>query len=164
MLLYLLRHGIAEDHGSRSSDAERELTEEGVVKTRAILAAIEQMKFFSPELVISSPLIRARQTAKIALESFAKGAKFEISEVLRSESEVTDTMSLVAGHAKDFNRIMLVGHEPHLSRFGSALLGSPVSVIEMKKAAVAKFEINRIDVPRMRGHLIALFPPKIGSI
>jgi phosphohistidine phosphatase len=164
MLLYLLRHGIAEDHGSRASDAERELTDEGKEKTRAALLAVKKMKLFPPELVIASPLIRAKQTAEIALEVFAKDGKFEISDALIPMAEITDTMSLVAKWAKKYNRIMLVGHEPHLSSFGSALLGSPSPVIEMKKAAVAKFEISRLDVPRMRGLLVALLPPKIGSI
>ncbi len=164
MLLYLLRHGIAEDHASRGGDAERELTDEGKEKTRAALEAVRKMKFFAPELVIASPLIRAQQTAEIALEDFAKEAKFETSAMLIPMAEVTDTMTLVAKCAKKYSRIMLVGHEPHLSSFGSALLGSPTPVIEMKKAAIAKFEIHRIDSPRMRGQLLALFPPKIGSI
>jgi phosphohistidine phosphatase SixA len=59
---------------------------------------------------------------------------------------------------------MLVGHDPHLSSLGSALLGSQTTVIEMKKAALAKFEISRFDVPRMKGYLVALLPPKIGSM
>jgi phosphohistidine phosphatase len=164
MLLYLLRHGIAEDHGSRSSDSERELIDEGKEKTHAALVAVKKMKFFPPELVISSPLIRARQTAQIAIDAFAKDAPLEISDALKSEAEIIDTMLLVAKWAKKYQRIMLVGHEPHLSEFGSALLGSEVPVIEMKKAALAKFEITRLDVPRMRGHLIALFPSKIGSL
>jgi len=164
MLLYLLRHGIAEDHGSRGSDEERELTDDGKEKTRAALAAAKKMKLFTPELVISSPLIRAKQTAEIALEVFAKGAKFETSDALKPMADVTDTMMLVEQYAKKYSRIMLVGHEPHLSSFGSALLGSPVPVIEMKKAALAKFEITRFEPPRMRGHLVALLPPKVGSL
>jgi len=164
MLLYLLRHGIAEDHGSRGSDEERELTDEGREKTRAAMSAAKKMKLFPPELVISSPLIRARQTSEIAIESFAKEAKFEISDALKSMADVMVTMSLVAMKAKDYSRIMLVGHEPHLSEFGSAVLGSLAPIIEMKKAALAKFEITRLDATRMRGHLVALLPPKIGSI
>lgn len=164
MLLYLLRHGIAEDHGSRGGDAERELTDEGKEKTGAALIALKKMKLFPPELVIASPLIRAQQTAEIALETFATDARFETSDALTPMSEVTETMALVAKWARKFSRIMLVGHEPHLSSFGSALLGSPTPVMEMKKAAVAKFEITHFDAPRMRGHLVALFPPKIGSL
>ena len=164
MLLYLLRHGIAEDHGSRASDAERELTDEGKVKTRAALTAAKKMKLVAPELVIASPLIRAQQTAQIALEVFAKDAAIETSDAIRPMSDITEAMALIADRAKTYGSIMLVGHDPHLSSFGSALLGSSAIVLEMKKAALAKFEISRFDVPRMRGQLLALLPPKIGSI
>jgi len=164
MLLYLLRHGIAEDHSSRGGDAYRELTEEGREKTAAALAAAKKIKLLPPELVIASPLIRAQQTAEIALEVFAKGAKFETSEAIKPMSDITETMALIAERAKKYGSIMLVGHDPHLSSLGSALLGSSTAVIEMKKAALAKFEISRFDVPRMRGYLVALLPPKIGSI
>ncbi len=164
MLLYLLRHGIAEDHASRGGDAERELTEEGREKTTAALLAAKKMKLASPELVIASPLIRAQQTAQIALEIFAKGAKFETSEAIKPASDITETMALIADRSKKYGSVMLVGHDPHLSLLGSALLGSSAIVIEMKKAALAKFEISRFDVPRIRGQLVALLPPKIGSI
>jgi phosphohistidine phosphatase len=164
MLLYLLRHGIAEDHGSRASDDERELTDEGRIKTRAVMSAAKKIKLVPPELVISSPLIRAKQTAEIALDVFAKGAKSEISDAITPSSEMMKTMALVAERAKKFTCMMLVGHEPHLSHFGSILLGSPVPVIEMKKASLAKFELTHLDAFRMRGHLIALLPPKIGNM
>jgi phosphohistidine phosphatase len=163
MLLYLLRHGIAEDHGSRASDDERELTTEGREKTRDVMNAARKMKLFSPTLVISSPLIRAKQTAEIAMESFAKDAKYEMDDSLKSGANVIDTMALVVKW-KSYEHIMLVGHEPHMSQFGSALLGSATPIIEMKKAALAKFEILRMDAVRMRGVLLALLPPKIGSI
>jgi phosphohistidine phosphatase len=164
MLLYLLRHGIAEDHGSRSSDAERELTEEGKIKTHAALSAARKMKLAAPELVIASPLVRAQQTAEIAMEVFARGAAFETSDTVTPMADITETMSLIADRSKKYRSVMLVGHDPHLSSLGSALLGNTSIVIEMKKASLAKFEISRFDVPRMSGHLVALLPPKIGSI
>jgi phosphohistidine phosphatase len=164
MFLYLLRHGIAEDHGSRGGDAERELTEEGKEKTHAALLAAKKMKLAAPELVIASPLVRAQQTAQIALEVFAHGAKFETSDLIKPSSDITQTMTLIAERSKKHGSMMLVGHDPHLSTFASALLGSSGVVMEMKKSSLAKFEISRFDVPRMRGFLTALLPPKIGSI
>ena len=164
MLLYLLRHGIAEDHGTRATDAERELTELGRERVRDVLAAAKRMKLATPDLVIASPLIRAQQTAKIAMEVFAKNASFETSDLITPMSEVTETMALIADRAQKFDRVMLVGHDPHLSILGSALLGSSSIVIEMKKAALAKFEISRFDVPRMRGYLTVLLPPRVGSL
>lgn len=164
MLLYLLRHGIAEDHGSRASDAERELTDLGRERARAVLLAAKKMKLAAPDLVIASPLIRAQQTAEIAMEIFAKSAKFETSDLITPMSDVTETMALITDRAKKYDRIMLVGHDPHLSSFGSALLGSSTIVMEMKKASLAKFEISRFDVPRMRGYLTVLLPPRVGSL
>ncbi len=164
MLLYLLRHGIAEDHGSRGSDAERELTDEGKEKTRLAMQALRAMRLAVPALVMSSPYTRARQTAEIALEEFAKDALFEISTSLVPSADITVTMNIVAEAIKRLKPVMLVGHEPHLSSFGSALLGSPTPIIEMKKASVAKFEIYKLDPTRMRGALTALIPPKIGSL
>ena len=164
MILYLLRHGIAEEHGSRASDEERKLVQEGKDKTRDIMKSLARMKYPVPELVISSSLVRANETAQIAIEYFASDAKFKTSEALRPMSDVVDTMALVHEHIREYRTIMLVGHEPHLSSFGSSLLGCPHPVIEMKKSAVALFELHRIEVPRMRGVLLALFPPRIGSL
>ncbi len=164
MLLYLLRHGIAEDHGSRGSDSERELTNEGREKTGLAMQAARAMRLVPPVLVISSPYARARQTAEIAMSEFARHAELEISTALVPSADIHTTMALVAEAIKRLSPLMLVGHEPHLSSFGSALLGSTTPVIEMKKASLAKFEIYRLDVPRMRGALTALIPPKIGSL
>ncbi|HYM21370.1 MAG TPA: phosphohistidine phosphatase SixA [Candidatus Kapabacteria bacterium] len=164
MLLYLLRHGIAEDHGSRDRDDERELTAEGKEKTKRIMQAVRAMKFLPPALVISSPLIRAVQTADIACKEFAREAQRMTSDALIPSADIVSTMSLLADHIKDQTPVMVVGHEPHLSTFASALLGSDHSIIEMKKAALAKFELYRLEVPRMRGFLTALITPSISNL
>ncbi len=144
MLLYLLRHGIAEEHGSRPSDAERHLVPEGKEKTKEVMKSLARMKYPSPDLVISSPLIRAKETAEIATMYFAPDSDYKISDAIRPMSEVTDTMALVEEHIRTYRNIMLVGHEPHLSSLGSALLGLPHAMIEMKKSAVALIELHRM--------------------
>lgn len=164
MILYLLRHGIAEEHGSQTSDEARKLVQEGKDKTRDAMKSLAKMKYPVPSLVISSSLIRAKETAEIAIEFFAPDAKYKMSDALRPMSDVIDTMALVHEYIREYRTIMLVGHEPHLSSFGSALLGAPHPVIEMKKSSIALFEILRNEVPRMRGTLTALFPPRIGSL
>ena len=163
MLLYLLRHGIAEAHGSRRSDDERELTEEGMEKTKLALKAVRAMKLEQPSLIIASPYIRAQQTAEIAHREFGSHAQLKNSEVLIPSGDITSTMSLVAEYIRDNSPLMLVGHEPHLSTFASAILGSSSTIIEMKKASLAVIELFRLDTPRMRGVLTALLPPKIGN-
>jgi phosphohistidine phosphatase len=164
MLLYLLRHGIAEDHGARASDEERELTEEGIEKTTLVMRAAKKMRLETPQLIISSPLVRAKQTAAIAHKEFGALASTLISETLVPSADLSVTMSLVAEHIKEHAPVMLVGHEPHLSSFATALLGSTSSMVEMKKAALAAFELHRLDPIRMRGVLTALIPPKIANL
>jgi phosphohistidine phosphatase len=164
MLVYLLRHGIAEDHGFRGTDAERQLTEEGRAKTAAALRSVASMRFATPMLVISSPLVRAIETADIACTEFATDAKRLISESLTPSAEIDKTLALVASHIHEASPILLVGHEPHLSTFASALVGSQTPILEMKKASLVVFELYRIDAPRMRGVLTALLPPRIGEL
>jgi phosphohistidine phosphatase len=164
MLLYLLRHGIAEDHGTRAIDSERMLTEEGIKKTTAAMNAIAAMNIASPQLIISSPYIRAYQTAEIAHKAFEVRQEIIKSETLIPSADIIATMGMVAGYIDKYSPLMIVGHEPHLSSFGSALLGSSSPVIEMKKASLACFELYRLDVPRLRGVLTKLIPPKIGSL
>jgi phosphohistidine phosphatase len=163
MLIYLLRHGIAEDHAARSSDAERKLVPEGKAKTKDMMKVLASMKYPTPDLVISSPLVRAEETAQLALEYFATEADYKKSDALTPMSDMLNTMSLLESVKKDYGTVMLVGHEPHLSLFGSVLLGATGQIIEMKKSAIALFELNRLEAPRMRGTLVALLPPRVAS-
>jgi phosphohistidine phosphatase len=159
MLLYLLRHGTAEDHGSRSSDAERKLIPAGKKKTTQMMKMLAKLKLPAPDIIVSSPLVRAEETAQLALEYFAVDADYKISEAITPMSDVMNTMDLIQSLSDDYGVVMLVGHEPHLSMFGSALLGVSAPVIEMRKSSVALFELTRIESPRIRGVLVALYPP-----
>ena len=162
MHLYLLRHGIAEEHSA--SDAERKLVPEGKEKTREVMQALAAMNYPVPELVISSTLVRAKETAQIAVEEFAQGATTKESDFLVPMADMLDTMMLVEESFRKHKVVMFVGHEPHLSSFGSALLGLSRSGIEMKKSAVALFELLNADAPRVRGVLVGLFPPRVGNL
>jgi phosphohistidine phosphatase len=164
MYLYLLRHGIAEDHGARQSDAERKLLQEGKDKTRDVMDAIAEMKYAVPDLVVSSTLVRAKETAQIAISAFAKNAEFKESEALTPMADVMDTMMLIEDAFRKHKVVMFVGHEPHMSSLGSALLGLSRSGIEMKKSAVALFELLNAEAPRVRGVLVGLFPPRVGNL
>ena len=164
MHLYLLRHGIAEEPGERSSDAERKLVPEGKEKTEEMMKALGAMNYPVPELIVSSSLIRAKETAAIAKEVFAPDAQAKISDFLTPMADMLDTMMLVEESFRKYKVVMFVGHEPHLSSFGSALLGLSRSGIEMKKSAVALFELYNADAPRVRGVLVGLFPPRVGNL
>lgn len=166
MDLYLLRHGDAGDHLlSPAMDNARQLTTEGNEKTRAVVRALKAMKYASPEAVVSSPLTRAQETARIAIANFAPEAHFEISSVITPGGEMETTMAFIQKMSERYKSLMLVGHDPHLSCFASVLLsGQMRPVIEMKKSSLALFTITEMDVPRMRGELRLLLPSRIAHL
>ena len=138
MQLLLFRHGIAEDAGAGVDDAARQLTDEGEKKTR--LAARGLSRFAAaPQVILTSPLVRARQTARILSEVF--------------DVEATECPAL-AGHdlaaiLREVGRqkhevVMLVGHEPTFSSLAEILLTGEASrgVIEMKKAGCIGLEVE----------------------
>lgn len=138
--------------------------QEGKDKTRAVIKSIAGMNYPAPELVISSSLVRARETAEIAIDEFSGNAKFKENDALAPMADITTTMALAEEAFKKHKVVMFVGHEPHMSSFGSALLGFERPVIEMKKSAVALFELLNTEAPRLRGVLVGLFPPRIGNL
>ena len=82
MRLYIVRHGIAVSHGTPGvSDEGRALTEEGIEKMRQAAKGLRSLDFI-PEVILSSPLLRARQTAEILLDVLDKKIEFEISPAL----------------------------------------------------------------------------------
>jgi len=142
MEIYILRHGIAVERGAPGykKDSERPLTKEGEEKMHQIAEAMLAMglKF---DLILSSPYVRAADTAQIAASHFDEG--------------VTLTNSLVAGgsplelireinHAK-VQRVLLVGHEPDLSSLISLLItGGTDAAIELKKGGLCKLTTEKL--------------------
>lgn len=164
MELYLWRHGDAEDLSETGSDNDRKLTEEGKEKVAAVAKALVDMEYDAPKLVLSSPLMRAQETAAIIRQVFAPESSYGVSPQLEPSSDVTHIMSVLNQLAQQFDSIMLVGHEPHLSTFGGALLtGTLRPVIEVKKSSVALFELTHLEPPRMHGYLKFLLPSRIGK-
>ncbi|MDP4200143.1 MAG: histidine phosphatase family protein [Bacteroidota bacterium] len=158
MLLYLVRHGDYEI--SAPTEEARVLSATGITITTCMARLLARAQFESPEIIIASPIIRARQTARILAEEFAPNARIEISEALLSGSELERAMSLVASKRGECRVLMLVGHDPLFSHLASVLVtGAESPAIEMQKSAVALFELTRFDVPRMRGVLRAYLPP-----
>ena len=159
MLLYIVRHGDA-DTPAPSDDA-RTLSKKGIRVTQEMARLLAKQEFEAPELILTSPLPRAEQTARIMAEEFAPKAKFEITDALRTGRDIETAMNLIASK-KGTETLMVVGHDPLLSRLASAIVtGSDMPTLEMKKSAVAIIELTRFEVPRMRGVLRAFLPPKI---
>jgi phosphohistidine phosphatase len=135
--LLLLRHGIAEERDGATPEPLRALTPAGIRRTRAVVERLAALNLKADRL-ISSPLIRARQTAEIAVEAGLASA-VRIDAALAPGGDpgpLVQTFSHL--------RLMLVGHEPDLGALAARLLGAPVGAIRLRKAGLA---VIRLDSP-----------------
>lgn len=158
MEIYILRHAIAVHRGTAGyPDDDRPLTEEGIGKmTRAAKGIAEIISDF--DAILTSPLIRAYETAKITAKALDREDKIEICKQLLPGGSIKNLFSHLAKY-KDRERILLVGHEPDLGYIASALIGSETSVIEFKKGSLCRIDVS--DSPlKNPGKLIWHLTPK----
>jgi phosphohistidine phosphatase len=161
MKLYLLRHGIAVDHigGPISSDWQRPLTKEGQNETQQVASALLKIGVRA-DLIVSSPLVRARQTAEIVREVLAKSIELQIAEALSPGGTASDLYKFLQPFDQ-LTEIFLVGHEPDISRLAGTLLwAGPELNITFKKAAICRIDI--VDIPPTSPGVLKWFvTPKI---
>jgi phosphohistidine phosphatase len=145
--LWLLRHGDAEPHGVRP-DAERRLTERGEAQSRAAGAALAALGV-SFDAVLTSPRVRARDTARLTAEPL--GVEPIDHEPLSGGFDREDALALIAGYDAEA-KLLLVGHEPDLSQLVHDFTGGRV---DMKKGGLAA-----VRVARAAGELFLLLRPR----
>jgi len=150
MQVYLLRHGIAEDSSAGKSDADRELTAEGRRKLRQTLRTASHAEI-TPTLILSSPLIRAVQSAEIAREVFQSKADILQTKALLPSATPEQAWDEVRVH-RDQNELVLVGHDPLFTSLSAFLLGSPELQIDFKKGALMRVDFESFG-PHPRGVL-----------
>lgn len=154
MDLILLRHGKAEDFNSMG-DSARELVEKGREQARRAARLLKDTKW-CPEIVLTSPLVRARQTAdEFCATAGVPGAV--IQGWLACGMIPDRALKELAGFS-EFKRVAIVGHEPDFSGMVEWLLGTSNGGIEFKKGAIACLRINP---PSRQGMLKFLIPPKL---
>ncbi|HMF08679.1 MAG TPA: phosphohistidine phosphatase SixA [Thermoanaerobaculia bacterium] len=155
MELWLLRHAVAEERASSGRDEDRELTPDGIKRAEGVARGLARL---DPgiDLVLTSPLRRARQTAEPAVKALSLEKSFRQTQALEPGREPDEILEEV--EAGDHEAVLLVGHQPHLGILLGRLVGGTSGLeIPMKKAAVARVEIEG----RRRGSLRALLPAKI---
>jgi phosphohistidine phosphatase len=124
MKLYVMRHGPAEDHVESGVDADRPLSTTGRQRVRAVAELLVQEQE-DPLAVVTSPLVRAVQTAEIVALVTRLADKGGTVDVRRDIAPGGDGVRLVHRLlAEGSKRVMVVGHEPDLSSVVSRLLGS----------------------------------------
>jgi len=148
MNLYLLRHGVAVEHGAAGyEDDERPLTPAGRRKLRSVIRAMRAMDI-SFAVVLSSRLPRARETAEIVCKGLHLRKKLKLSEHLAPGGGAS-----VIGQLRRLKpvpeSVLLVGHEPDLSRLASLLLiGRNNLAIDLKKGGLCKLSIDHLKAGR----------------
>jgi phosphohistidine phosphatase len=145
----LFRHGPAADReGWSGTDASRPLTAPGRKRTRSAAKGLRALGS-APELVLCSPLIRAKQTASLAARVLELGkGQLHVSRALAPNRSPKALLEELA-HLR-VQQVLCVGHAPHLDRFVELVLGASPGSLRLKKAGAACVEL---DLPTGHGHL-----------
>lgn len=158
MRIYVLRHGDAEDPSRRDSDEERELTEDGRSEVSHVARAARHAKS-KADLVISSPYVRAIQSAEIAADQLGYSEQIARTKALEPHSDPLSVWEEIRTH-KDLDHVVVVGHEPLLSRTVAHLLACPSLLVKMTTGTMVCIEMEDSG-KQPRGVLRWMLTPKL---
>lgn len=159
--LYILRHGLAGERGTYSNDDERPLTPEGIRKTRRVAKRLYELNLRF-DLIQTSPLARARQTAEI-LQTYKLGTQLEESQHLAPGGDISLWLSwLQQWRQTGADCLAIVGHEPDLSEWAEKLIwGEVCQHLILKKAGVIGLVLPETESPIGHSQLFWLTPPRL---
>jgi phosphohistidine phosphatase len=156
--IYLVRHAIAADRGSEwPNDEKRPLTERGVHRFKEEVAGLRSLDVSIDE-VISSPLVRAKQTADLLAAGMEKKPVVRILKALEPGHSPASVMSQVARLARR-SRIAIVGHEPDLGELAAHIIGAS-RPLPFRKGSICRIDLESLTSKRA-GSLIWFVTPKI---
>ncbi|HEU0121576.1 MAG TPA: phosphohistidine phosphatase SixA [Bryobacteraceae bacterium] len=158
MHIYLLRHGIAEDARPGQADSARALTSEGIKRLREVLKRAKTATV-APTLIVTSPYVRARQTAELAAEVLGYQGELVPTPRLTPMSAPAETWTELRT-LRGEESVLFVGHEPHMSAFTAYLLGAPELRVDFKKGAMVRIDLPGLGV-HPRGVLKWMMAPKL---
>ncbi len=181
MNLFLIRHGIAVDRGVYATDEARPLTEAGRERTGAIAHRLQSLGLHF-DLILSSPLVRAQQTAEI-LHATGLSPQLSLSDTLAPEGDLAAWLTWLTqwrrteaqgtqAHGTQANSLALVGHEPNLSDWATQLIwgqalagdrrGETASPLILKKAGIIGLSLpeGHSVSPLGVSQLLWLTPPR----
>jgi phosphohistidine phosphatase len=156
--LYLIRHGVAERRGEAwPDDSKRPLTQDGMSKLRKSARALKRIGVVL-DMIVTSPLVRTRQTAEIVAGALDPHPHIVTAESLAPGGTVAAVLSDLEKHAKR-ERIAIVGHEPGIGELAARLIGSR-HPIPFKKGAVCRIDLEGLP-PAGPGDLRWFLTPRI---
>jgi phosphohistidine phosphatase len=154
MQLYLLRHGLAADAGPEGTgDAGRPLTKDGAAKMQQAAQGLRRLDL-GVEALITSPLVRAHQTAEIVAHELK--LDLSLSDLLRPGCGLGQLLALL-GEQGSARRVMIVGHEPDFGNIIGALIGG--EPVPLKKGGLARVDMEAPSAGR--GTLVWLLAPRV---
>ncbi|HTZ46855.1 MAG TPA: phosphohistidine phosphatase SixA [Verrucomicrobiae bacterium] len=160
MELYIVRHGIAVDREDPRCppDPDRFLTDEGKGKSRQVAKGVAEIASI-PDLILTSPYLRALQTAEIFADvlEYSKN-KIRKSDLLLPGAEPLQLFRELAKD-KDLSSVFIFGHAPHLDDILATSIGTKHHISALKKAGAAFVELKRLVPPS--GELVWLGTPKL---
>jgi len=159
--LYIMRHGLAVTRGSIrfSDDAQRPLEPEGKEKMREITEGLKRLDF-AVDWIVSSPLVRALETAEIVAASLPASGPVEVCEALRPGGSPEEVLAYLAKRPTR-TRVLLVGHEPDLSDLTARLIGAGSHAnLTFKKGGCCLIRFDEFP-PRNPGQLVWWLTPRV---
>lgn len=156
--LYIIRHGIAAEAQYLETDEMRPLTKEGERKTKKIAKRLAKFEL-NFDVIFTSPLVRARQTAEI-LQDVGLGHQIRESPALAPNGDIHQWLAQLAQFS-DSTCVSIVGHQPDLGNWAELLVwGEVKGNIVLKKAGIIGIALPESDSPIGHSSLFWLTPPR----
>ncbi len=159
--VYLIRHGIAAERGTYLKDEQRPLTDKGIHKTEKIAQRLASLGL-QFDMVLTSPLVRAIQTAEILCQANL-ATDYRVFPPLNPDGDLQEWLSWLS-HWQTFTSqtVALVGHEPTLSRWAQQLVhGSVDNRWVLKKAGIIGLAVPKAKHAVGQSELFWLVPPRL---
>ena len=159
--LYIMRHGLAVARGSVgfADDAQRPLQPEGKEKMREIAEGLKRVGL-ELDWVVSSPLVRAVETAQIIAESLASSAAVDVCDAMGPGGSHEEVIAFLAKRPGR-TRVLVVGHEPDLSELAARLIGAGSHAnLGFKKGGCCMISFEEFP-PRSPGQLTWWLTPRL---
>ena len=160
MQIYLARHGIAESGGGRTRDADRALTAAGMADLRLLFTAAKRWGV-SPSMIVSSPYLRARQTAEIAASALGYSGSIEENAAFVPNTDTAAAWDEIRDY-RDEGSLLIASHEPLVGLLIGYLTGAPSLGVEVERGALACIAVESFG-PQPRGVLRWFVNPSIAG-
>ena len=149
MILYLMRHAEAGAYRENPNlDAKRGLVKDGKEQCMLMARTLNALKV-QIDVIVSSPLKRALQTAQFVGTELGYDAKVEISSALAPNASFAEFQSVLAKYAGR-EGVLAVGHNPNFFQFlGRLITGNGGAAIRMRKGSIARIDMDR-HPPRLQ--------------